>query len=321
MRANGDTVLSLVVLKEILEEPTGDYPSPEFFVLRHLVQYRVLRLNEQGQYEVSLWREQPQVSRGSRPAIDFFAAWVPTRNGQPLPFIPFVFDPLLRKSLLEALVEVNYQFYRHSADYEHALHLTARPTPYVTGYTSEATDLEIGGSVAWLIPEPTARVGMLEFLGAGLTPHEHALDADIKAMAGFGARLIEGQPLVPETATATLRRTEGAESPMQSLISDVSQRMTQALRWHAWWGGFTNDPADPAIRVDVNKDMLASPLEPTMLQQLVTTWLSGGMSFQTLYANLHRGELTRPGIVAEDEQTLIALEQAARADAFEVGRG
>ena len=119
--------------------------------------------------------------------------------------------------MLEALVEVNFQYYRHSADYEHGLHLTALPTPYITGYTPEGTTFEIGSATAWTIPNADATVGMLEFQGQGLQSHERALEMDIKNMAALGARLLEGAPLIPETATAILRRTEGSESPVQAL--------------------------------------------------------------------------------------------------------
>ena len=90
---------------------------------------------------------------------------------------------------------------------------------------------------------------MLEFEGAGLQPHERALETDVKDMAAFGARLLEGQALVPETATAVVRRTEGSESPLQSLIGTTSAALTKALRWYAWWVGVTEVAQDQRIRV------------------------------------------------------------------------
>jgi hypothetical protein len=316
----GDTVLTLVVLKEVLETPGAAFPAPDFFVTTGTLQYRVLRLDDAGHYEVSLWREREGGSavRMGQQVVDLVARWVPTRNGQPLPFIPFFFmapfsqEPSVEKSLLEALVEVNYQHYRHSADYEHGLHLTALPTPYVTGYTPDNATLEIGSATAWAIPNPEARVGMLEFQGQGLQSHERAMEADLKNMASLGARLLEGRPLVPETATAVLQRTEGSESPVQSLVANVSAVLTQALRTHAWWRGITEQPRDEVIGIRLNTDLVASTMDPTLLRELVAAWLSGGMSFATLYENLRKGEVTRYGVESDDEQTLIAIEQEAR---------
>jgi hypothetical protein len=132
----GDTILSLVVLKECVPIPQGIWPDEGFFVVKDQIQYRVLRLNEQGIYEVSIWIEIPDAARRNAAAIDLADLWIPTRNGTPLDFIPFVFmapfslEPAVEKSLLEALVEVNYQYYRHSADYEHGC--TSRPCPRPT---------------------------------------------------------------------------------------------------------------------------------------------------------------------------------------------
>ena len=195
-RVGGDTVLTLVVLKECIEASAGVFPSPDFFTLHRTIQYRVLRLNEDGFYEVSLWREREygRAARPQEPVADLYQVWIPLRAGVPLSFIPFYLEPTIEKSILEGLVEVNYQYYRHSADYEHGLHLTALPTPYITGHTSEHTVFEIGSAVAWMIPDAQARVGMLEFQGQGLQSHERAMEADLKNMAMLGARLLEAAP-------------------------------------------------------------------------------------------------------------------------------
>jgi hypothetical protein len=317
---SGDAVVTLVVLKESVPVPVPPFPAPDFFTETLLTQYRVLRLTEDGQYEVSLWRERDQglLARAPEPVIELVAQWVPTRNGAPLPFIPFFFmapfslEPSIEKSLMEALVEVNYQHYRHSADYEHGLHLTGRPTPYITGYTSESASLEIGSATAWAIPSPDARVGMLEFQGQGLQSHERAMETDLKNMALLGARLLEQSPLVPETATAVRRRTDGSESPVQSLVKNVSSALTKAMRVHAWWGGFTESPQDESLMVHLNMDLVSASMEPMLLRELVSAWLSGGISFQTLYENLRKGEITRPGIGSDEEQALIEIEQEAR---------
>jgi hypothetical protein len=317
MQRQGDTVLSLVVLKECVAEPQGLWPMDDFFVVVPRTQYRVLRLNEAGLYEQSLWRELPMARQGQL-QIALEQVWLPQRTGVPLDFIPFVFlapfslEPAVEKSLLEPLVEKNYQYYRHSADYEHGLHMTALPTPYVCSSTDTPSDLLIGSATAWWIPDSQATVGMLEFHGQGLQSHERALENDIKEMASKGARLLEGAPLVPETATANMRRTEGAESPLQSLITTGSQGLTQALQIHAWWAGTTEDVDDTAITLTLNNELVTTTMEPAMLQALMTALLSGTISYETFYWNLQRGEIARPMIDVEEEQTLLEVREQAR---------
>jgi Domain of unknown function (DUF4055) len=74
-RRQGDTVLTLVVLRDTATT------------------HRVLRLDEQGRYEVSVWADrepQPFVPASEVVMRDRF---LPTCEGVPLDFIPFVFLP------------------------------------------------------------------------------------------------------------------------------------------------------------------------------------------------------------------------------------
>jgi len=316
MQRQGDTVLSLVVLKECVPVPQGVWPSPDFFIVQDQIQYRVLRLNEFGQYEVSLWVEQP-TSRAQRPAVPtLLDVWIPLREGTPLDFIPFVFmapfslEPAVEKSLMEGLVEVNFRYYRHSADYEQALFLTAMPTPYVCSTSLEPqTQLLIGSYVAWVIPDSTAKVGLLQPDAAGLPAHQIAIETDKRDMAALGARLLESPAEVTETRIAAASRTQGAESPMQSLITTVSQGLTQALQIHTWWAGYTDDPDDTAVTMSLNKDIVANTMPPQMLTALMQALLNNAISYDTFWYNLQKGEIARPMVDAEEEQDLIDLRQ------------
>lgn len=310
----GDTVLSLVVLQECVPVPQGPWPSDDFFVVQDQLQYRVLRLNPAGQYEVSLWIEIPQPDGSHPPRL--MTTWIPLRNGEPLDFIPFIFmapfslEPAVEDSLLEGLVEVNYRYYRHSADYEQALFLLGSPTPYVCSDSAKPSDeLLLGPSYAWWIQGAASKVGMLGLDPGGLPAHQIAMDTDKKDMALFGSHLLEAAPRVQETATANLMRLAGADSPMQSLITTVSQGLTQALQIQAWWGGFTEDVDDTAITISLNKDIVASDMPPQMLLALMQALLNGTISQQTFFYNLQQGELTMPGMSFEDEQALIELQQ------------
>lgn len=315
MQRQGDTVLSLVVLKECVPHPVGLWGTEDFFVVEEQIQYRVLRLNEQGVYHISLWEEIAQTQTGHGPMAVLRSQWIPTRLGVPLDFIPFLFlapfslEPAIEKSLLEALVEVNFQYYRHSADYEHALHKTASPTLYICSTLAEPErDLAMGGDFALWINDSTATVGMVEFHGQGLQSHEHAMDSDIANMAALGGRLLESAPLVQETATAVLARTAGSESPMQSLALTVSHGLTQALQLHCWWAGVTDNPDDTAIHLTLNTDLIAKPINPQFLTALMQMVLNQTISKRMYYYNLERYELTRPMVPFDEEAEDLALD-------------
>lgn len=307
----------MIVLQESIPVRQGPWGTDDYFVIKNQLQRRVLRLNEQGFYEVSVWVEIP-ASLGGRVAT--FAptqSWIPTRMGEPLTFLPFVsMTPLSLKldivqSLLESLVEISFRYYRHRADYEHALHLTALPTPWVSGDLDPATELLIGSLVAWVLPAG-AQAGMLEFEGQGLRPFETALAEDVRDMAARGASLLEVAPLVPETMTAMLTRTQGSESPVQTLIRNVSEGLTTLLRWHAWWAGMSERLDEPTIRYSLNNKIAATTLAPQQLTALMQALLNGTISYETWYYQLQQGEVARPGVDVEEEQMLLEAQDAER---------
>jgi len=319
MQRHGDTILSLAILKEYLQVPQGPWGTPDFFVVKEQAQYRVLRLNEVGVYEVSLWLEDDAASqRLGAPAATLQQVWVPQRQGHPLDFIPFwIFaplsmDPTPQKSLLEGLVHRNFLTWRHSADYEHALHLTAMPQFYIAANMEAPPELYVGASSALFLPDNQAKVGIVEFHGQGLQPHENALKADLQMMAAMGARLLEGPPDTQETATGVQWRMAGSDSPVQTLVSSVSQGLTWALQTHAWWAGLTENVDDPSVHVVLNKDLVSNLMQPPMLLALMQALLNGTISYETFYFCLQRGEIARPLVPVEEEQALIEDEQAQR---------
>lgn len=318
MQRGGDTILSLVVCKEVVEDVQGPWGTPDYFVVKPRIQYRVLRLNEMGFYEVSLWSEIP-TQRGQVPAaVVLVQQWLPLRQGQPLDFIPFVFlapfslEPTIQKSLMEGLVRRNLLNFRHSADKEHALHLTAMPTFYVAANMETPPELYVGANMAIFLPDNQAKVGLVEFHGQGLQPHENAMKEDLEIMAALGARLLEGPPRTQETATGVQWRLAGADSPTQSLISVVNQGLTWALQVHAYWGGFSEDVDDPAIFMALNKDLVSTMMEPQMLQALMAALLNGTISYETYWWNLQRGEIARPLVDVEEEQALLEVQEMQR---------
>jgi hypothetical protein len=317
-RRQGDTIVTLVVLKETASTPRGFWGTDDFFLVDERPQYRVLRLDEQGRYEVSVWADaQPQPLVPARQFV-LRDRFLPTRQGVPLDFIPFVFmapfslEPHVEKSLLEALVEINYRYYLHSADYEHALHLIALPTLYICTNADLPPDILFGSATALHIPDSTAKVGLAALDAAGLPAHQIALKTDKEEMAVLGARLLQGAPSVQETATANLNRLSGADSPVQSLVTTVSQGLSQALQLHAWWGGFTDNVDDPAITMALNNDLVAQRMEPQMLLALMQALLNDTISKETFYHQLQQGEVARPGISFEDEQDAIAIQKDER---------
>lgn len=239
---------------------------------------------------------------------------VPVYRGDALKEIPFCFfgvtglNAVPEKPPIVDLVDVNYSHYRSSADLEHGRHYTALPTPWVAGFPID-TVAKIGSSIAWVSADANARVGMLEFTGQGLGALEKALEAKEKLMAVLGARMIEEARPGVEAFETTALRSMGERSVLQSAANIVSLGVTQLLRWHAMWMGIR---ALETINAELNSDFISTQLKGSELTELVKAWQAGAISYETLYWNLQRGEITRPDISAEDEQTLLETQEADR---------
>ena len=236
----------------------------------------------------------------------------PVVRGEALTEIPFCFfgvsglNVVPEKPPILDLVDVNISHYRSSADLEHGRHFTALPTPWIAGFP-ETTQVKIGSTVAWVSSDPNAKAGMLEFTGQGLGGLEKALESKERMMAVLGARMLEEQRTGVETFEATALRTSGERSVLQSTAAVVSLGMTKILQWHAFWSG-VKETTD--INVELNQDFISTPLTGSDLTELVKAWQAGAISYETLYWNLQRGEVTRPDVEPEDERTLIETQQA-----------
>src|SRR5678815_945859 len=112
-----------------------------------------------------------------------------------------------------------------------------------------------------------------------------------------------------ETLGAVLMRNQGGDSPLQSLVSSVSQGLTWALQVHTWWAGFTENVDDSAVGIRLNKDLVAAGMEPQMLTALTQALLQNTISFETYYHQLQQGEIARPLVPVEDEKELIEIQK------------
>ena len=300
----GRQQLVWLVLEESVEDTTADRFQPQ-----SVTQWRLLELVD-GFYEVSVWRKNERTGQEGQNAFLEVDRYYPTRRGDRLDFIPFVFDgpndttAMVDKPPLLDLVDINLSHYRSSADLEHGRHYVALPTAWVAGFPRD-TELRIGSNVAWVSDQTDAKAGFLEFTGQGLGALETALSSKEQLMAVLGARLLEEQKKAAEAAATVQLRQAGEAATLTRIISTTEEMLGQLLRWVAWWANLTQDPADESIAVTLNRDLAAIAATPEQITALVAALQGGAMSFETVYANLERLEMTREGVDADEELAAI----------------
>lgn len=239
--------------------------------------------------------------------------WAPTVNGKTLDYIPFVFispydlKPDVEKPPFLDMCNLNVDHYQNSADYEHALYMTAQPTPWISGNLDEAKKPKsIGAGTIWYLPEGS-QVGMLEFTGAGLSAQRQAMLDKEDRIAALGARLIKDIGKAAETAETTRLRGRAEMSLLSSACTMIEAALQKLFEIAADWTGSNADE----VEIKVNKDFIETRLDAQSLTALVKTWQSGGISFETLHENLQKGEIMPPDRTVEEEKKLIDSEGGA----------
>lgn len=295
-RIDGHNLLTLLVLRELGHSASDSDDEYEQQVGEQL---RVLRLvsskNRSKRECVSeVWRR----VEGDWTLMERTAL---RRYGQSVPAIPFVFhgprhsNPAVDKPPLTDLIAVNLDHFRLNADYKHGIHFTALPTPWAVGISATTTvDYTIGSAKLWLAENPAARFGFLEFKGDGLATFERAMDRDERLLAVLGSRLLEPSKKVGETAEALELRQAGENSVLGAMAINLSESLTQVLRWVYWWHGseaMPDDVSSDRCSVQLNTDFSVKGMTHQELESVVAAWQASALSREAMVDLFRRGEM------------------------------
>ena len=300
-KINGSNVTSLVVLAETYAEPTQDE-----FVDKIKTRYRVLDLHE-GYYRQRVFSE---TKAGN---FEVVSEIYPSANERKLEYLPFTFfnvndlKTAVEKPPLLDLAKVNISHFRSEVDLEHGTHFTALPTPYVTGYQGESSEkLKIGSTAVWVINDPSAKVGFLEFSGAGLSTLENRIAAKEKRMSILGARLLLDEKKTAEATETLQMRKSGENAVLTSVASTISEGIVSFLKDIAFFENIVGENLIYEINTDYNLTMI----EPQLLAQIIAGIQSRDIPNEVLYDALLKGELM-PKTIQSYEDYQAKLEQAA----------
>lgn len=308
---NNRTVLSMVVLQEVVDVPEDEFTDKE------VKQWRVLDLVPNPAkdseieyiYRVRVFRK----SEDGKEDILVEAPAFPKIDNKNLDHIPFQFvgvddvSWVVDEPPLIDLVDMNIAHYRVSADYEHGCHFTGLPTPVISGYTPEAqeegekTTFCIGSTTAWVFPRPDAKATYLEFTGQGLGALKENLERKEGHMAILGARMLEVNVKggVESANTAALHRG-GEQSMLSSVAQAISMGITKALNiFCAFAGAKTENPEE--CKFELNRDFFPVPMDALTITALIAGWQNGAYSYETMLENLKKGEIVAPNKTAEEE--------------------
>lgn len=280
---NNITLLKMVVLAEQYDNSSDEFEQ------EYKIRYRVLDL-ENGQYRQRVYIDETLVS-------EVF----PKMNGQPINRIPIVFHGYCNNPPLIDLADTNIKHYQIKADHTHGLRYVALPTPVISGIDKDNAPDTIGPQKLWILENPDASAYMLEFTGSGLGAYEKELKEIEMSMSQLGARLLD-DAVQPKTATEASINSQHSNASLLNIINKLENDLNQSLILLSNWAGIDE------IEIEMNKDFIPAPMEPNRLLALMSLWQNGGISYDTLFYNLQKGEVIASGNNPENEKDAIEIE-------------
>lgn len=291
--------LTLVVLEEKVNREVNEFES------KQISQYRVLRLKYDapegfGEEDFEMPDDfEPEYYYTQQLYTDEDSGMIEHNekeiliNGKRMDMIPFFFHGEYDSPPLEDLINTNIKHYQLKADHNHALHYIGLPTPIFPGIDPKDPDkpTSIGPEQIVYISDPQAKPFYLTYGGEGLGSVEKELLELKQDMAYLGAAMLAPDTMVAETATKAVIRRAGETASLTVISEDVSESLTNALRFMAIWEGETNSDE---IYILLTKDFNPLRLDAQELTALVSAWQNGAISKEVLFWNLQQGEIV-PG--------------------------
>tara|TARA_R100001129_G_scaffold40417_1_gene27433 strand:+ start:786 stop:2177 length:1392 start_codon:yes stop_codon:yes gene_type:complete len=276
---DGQRVLSQLRLMEKVVVPDGKYGE------KTIEQVRVL---ERGRYELH--------RKNNKSDFVLYEEGVMSTES-----IPFAIAYSNRVGYLESrppmadIAELNLIAYQTLSDLANQLHISAVPMLAMFGFPAAAEEVSAGPSEALSLPQES-RIEYIEPEGRSFDAQFRRLDQLEKQINELGLAAVLGQKLSAETAEAKrIDRSQG-DSTMQVIAQQMQDLIDNCLKFHAQ---YLNEPT--AGSSFVNRDFLASRLDPQDVQALIQLRAQNEITQKTLLSQLTEGEVLGDDFDIEEE--------------------
>jgi len=215
--------------------------------------------------------------------------------------IPFSIAYSNRLGLLESrppladIAELNLKQYQVQSDLDNQLHISAVPMLAFYGFPQAAEEISAGPGEAIAFPAE-GRAEYIEPGGRSYDAQFKRLEQIAQQINELGLAAVLGQKLSAETAEAKkIDRSQG-DSTMMVIAQQMQDLIDNCLAFHADYMQERN-----AGSSFVNRDFLASRLEPQEIQALLQLYSAGSITQKTLLDQLAEGEVLGDEFDVEEE--------------------
>jgi|TARA_B100000085_G_scaffold6838_1_gene6280 hypothetical protein len=215
--------------------------------------------------------------------------------------IPFAVAYSNRVGVLESrppladIAELNLKAYQVQSDLDNQLHISAVPMLAIYGFPQSAEEISAGPGEAMALPE-SARAEYIEPSGNSYNAQFQRLDQIAGQINELGLAAVLGQKLSAETAEAKrIDRSQG-DSTMMVIAQQMQDLIDNCLSFHAQY--MQQPQAGSSF---INRDFLATRLEPQEIQSLLQLYTAGTITQETLLNQLSAGEVLGDEFDVEEE--------------------
>ena len=215
--------------------------------------------------------------------------------------IPFAVAYSNRVGVLESrppladIAELNLKAYQVQSDLDNQLHISAVPMLAIYGFPQSAEEISAGPGEALSLPE-SARSEYIEPSGNSYDAQFRRLDQIAAQINELGLAAVLGQKLSAETAEAKrIDRSQG-DSTMMVIAQQMQDLIDNCLNFHAQY--MQQPQAGSSF---INRDFLATRLEPQEIQSLLQLYTAGTITQETLLNQLSAGEVLGDEFDVEEE--------------------
>ena len=223
------------------------------------------------------------------------------KGSMSLPDIPFSVAYANRVNVMESrppmedIAELNLKAYQTQSDLDNQLHISAVPMLAFYGFPQSSEEVSAGPGEAIAFPAE-GRAEYIESKGTSYDAQFKRLEQLEGQINELGLAAVLGQKLSAETAEAkTIDRSQG-DSTMQVVAQQMQDMIDNSLLFHARYLG-TNESGSSFV----NRDFLASRLEPQEIASLLQLYTAGTITQETLLKQLHEGEVLGDDFEVEEE--------------------
>lgn len=234
---------------------------------------------------------------------------VKARGGGVLPRIPFTvatavdLSPRIEAPPLIGVANAALAMYQLSADYRWQLYMSGQET--LVAINGDGPE-RVGAGVVHVMHGGEGLTPDLRYVSptcSGIEAHRIAMQEQATMAQHAGARLVDTSR-AQESGEARRLRFASETATLTSIAINSCALLERSLRNVAMLMGL-GETAEANIVVHPPQDLLDGTITPQDAEALARIWQSGGMSWDTYYANLQRGGIASPERSAEEEFRLI----------------